>query len=70
MQQIAILRSRLGIEASARQAEKKRLLQVLLKLRIGPPHGQGSIRCLAICDAFLKTHQTDSLQRMMLCCVC
>ena len=47
MKQIAILRSRLDIEASARQAEKKRLLQVFLKLKFAPPHGQGSIGCLA-----------------------
>ena len=71
MQQIAILRSRLDIEASARQAEKMRLLQVLLTLRVAPPHRQDSIGCLAICNACLKTHQADLLQHMhmMVCCI-
>ena len=65
MKQIAILRSRLDIEASARQAEKKRLLQVLLMFRVAPPHCQGSIGCLAICNTLLITHQADSLQHIM-----
>ena len=54
MQQIAIMRSRLDIEASARQAEKKRLLQVILRLRVAPPHDRAVLGALPYVTHFSR----------------